>query len=388
MRKINKRFFQIYIILKFCIAKILFLFSKKYYNVWLISERGDEAKDNGYVFFEYLLKNHPDINTYYVISKKSKDVNRISDKSKIVNYQSFKHILMYINAEYLISTHLMGFSPEFHCFTKLEKKFAFFKGRGKKIFLQHGIIYNYLPALKNEKLDLFITSAEKEKEFICNEFNFSNKVVKCTGLARYDNLIGKSKNFILVMPTWRQNLYYMNNTEFMNTPYYKNWNLLLNDKHINEILEKNNLKLFFYPHYEMQRFLNCFDIKSSNVFLIDSQKYQISDMLRECKIFITDYSSTFFDVAYMKKPVIFYQFDYNDFYKQHYQRGYLDLKTANFGYRGTKCKEIISYLDNICKRKYKIEDIQKKTIDSFYKYHDQNNCDRIYKEIKKLKGVK
>ena len=49
---------------------------------------------------------------------------------------------------------------------------------------------------------------------------------------------------------------------------------------------------------------------------------------------ITDYSSVYFDIAYMRKPIIFYQFDEEEFRRKHYQRGY--LREENLGY---KCKK-------------------------------------------------
>ena len=45
-------------------------------------------------------------------------------------------------------------------------------------------------------------------------------------------------------------------------------------------------------------------------------------MLKESSMLITDYSSVFFDVAYMHKPIIYYQFDRDAFRQGHYQEGY------------------------------------------------------------------
>lgn len=42
-------------------------------SIWLISERGTDARDNGYHFFRYLREKHPEIECYYVITKDSPD---------------------------------------------------------------------------------------------------------------------------------------------------------------------------------------------------------------------------------------------------------------------------------------------------------------------------
>ena len=387
MKKIKLRLNQLITIIKYFFIKLIYnriIDTSKYQNIWLICERGDEAKDNGFIFFEYLCNKHPEIDARYVISKNSPDIKNIQHKNKIVYYQSIQHIQMFIQAKYLISTHIMGFSPEFRSFSKLSKKFSFFEGNGKKIFLQHGIIYNFLPSLKNLNLDLFITSSEKEKKFIIETCNYNDSIVKCTGLARYDKLIGKTKNFILLMPTWRSNLFYANEEEFKTTEYFHKWNEILHNKKLHQLLEENQIKLYFYPHYEIQRFIKCFHTDNKNIVFANSDEYQISTLLRECKMMITDYTSASFDVSYMKKPLIFYQFDYNDFYTKHYKEGYMTMKNDGFGLVTNDINELLNELKKIIKNKFNIESKYEKRINNFYKYNDQKNCERIYKNILEL----
>lgn len=46
-------------------------------SVWLIAERGMEARDNGYHMFRYIRTNHPDIEAYYIIAEDSTDRERV-----------------------------------------------------------------------------------------------------------------------------------------------------------------------------------------------------------------------------------------------------------------------------------------------------------------------
>ena len=252
---------QFKIIVIYILSYFLSIFiGKKYENVWLISERGDEAKDNGYAFYQYLKKNHSEIILKYVITKKSCDIQKI-DNEDIVYFGSLKHYMYFINAKCLISTHLMGYSPELGMFRTLDR-FNLVFVKGKRIFLQHGVIYNYLLPLINQKIDLFITSSEIEKNYVIDYFGYSEKNVKCTGLARFDYLNEQKENFILVMPTWRSNLYYVNDNMFKNSEYYKNWVDFLNSKELVKLLEYYNLKLIFYPHYEIQKRINLFSFNN------------------------------------------------------------------------------------------------------------------------------
>ena len=41
--------------------------SAKYRELWLVCERGNDARDNGYWFYRYLKEKHPEINARYVI---------------------------------------------------------------------------------------------------------------------------------------------------------------------------------------------------------------------------------------------------------------------------------------------------------------------------------
>ena len=111
-------------------------------DVWLISERGTDARDNGWHFYRYLKMNHPKIRVKYVISKQSADYDRI-EKEDVIKYRSFKHYILFISAGKLISTHIMGASPEFSLFWRLDSR-GLVKTKGERIFLQHGITQNYI----------------------------------------------------------------------------------------------------------------------------------------------------------------------------------------------------------------------------------------------------
>lgn len=52
-------------------------FKRKYENTWLICEEPGEARDNGYNFFGYMRKEHPEIQTVYAIRKKSVDYLKV-----------------------------------------------------------------------------------------------------------------------------------------------------------------------------------------------------------------------------------------------------------------------------------------------------------------------
>lgn len=367
----------------FCIIKYIYYYFyckiKKINNndLWLISERGTDARDNSYHLYKYIKNNHPEINIKYVININSVDAKKIHNED-IINYGSKEHYIYFLTAGKLISTHIMGYSPDMSIFWRLDK-YHLLKIKGKKIMLQHGITQNYIEFMSKKiaNLDLFICGAYPEYNYILNNYGYDENIVKYTGFARYDNLINEEKNQILVMPTFRKWLNYESN--FTQTEYFIKWNSLLNNNKLIKYLEDNNLTLIFYPHYEIQKNLHHFSSKSDKVIIADFNHFDVQQLLKESKMLITDYSSVFFDFGYMKKPVFYYQFDNKKFRQHHYQEGYFNYKTMGFGSINKKEDELVNKIIN-----YNSNENNFKRNLEFFQLYDKNNCNRIYKEIIKL----
>jgi len=385
MKKIVLRFHQLLIIIKYLVLYSVncILCHNPKYDVWLISERGTEARDNAYCFYRYMKEQHKNQKILYVIEKNSCDLSKI-DKNDVLIKGSIEHYFFYMRAKVLISTHIMGYSPDMRVFTKFNK-FKIFKPNGKQVFLQHGIINNYLKELSsnNVDIDIFISGAYKEYEYLLKNFGYTEKTIKYTGLARYDNLIDKSRNQILLMPTWRKYLFHTSSDKkFSQSEYFQNINRILNDKKLLDFLEKNNCYLYFYPHYEIQKYINSFNSNSKRVIIAKQENYSVQKLLKESKLLITDYSSVFYDFAYMKKPIIYYQFDYNKFYSKHYEKGYFDFEKDGFG---PVIYDYDKLIDNIISSYYQEnQEFYNQRSKEFFRYRDQKNCERIYNEIKKI----
>ena len=107
LKKIKLRSKQLWIILKYLTIKLFSVFTstKKYKDVWLIAERGDEARDNGYAFYKYMEENHPEKNFYYIIKKNSPDIYKI-DPSRIIFYQSSKNFFLDDFLPYIYRRHI------------------------------------------------------------------------------------------------------------------------------------------------------------------------------------------------------------------------------------------------------------------------------------------
>lgn len=353
---------------------------------FLILERGDEARDNGFAFFKYLQKTKYKNKAFYVIAKGSEDIGKIENLESIIEYKSYKNKIAYIFAKCIIGTHYHTMSPWKYAEAKYINKIFFRKK--KTVFLQHGILMNDVSDYLNKKnvdFDIFICGAKKEFEYIKSCFGYENNEVKYTGLARFDNLIdikSKFKKQILLMPTWRG--YLCSDEEFLKSEYYEALKEFINSDRIKNILEEFNYELVFYPHYAMQKFLKYFESDNERILIANKKDYDIQKLLVESEILVTDYSSIFFDFAFMKKAIVYYQFDIEKFNSKHYKKGYFSCEKDGFGPICVNITECMDELNKIVRNNGEIDKIYVKKINEFFELNDKNNSERILKEIEKI----
>ena len=357
-------------------------------NLWLVCEDKKEARDNGYWFFKWVRENRPKQKIIYAIDKKSVDFAKVRNLGKVISYGTIAHWFWYMVADKNISSQKGGKPNAAACYLfevvlRLRKN--------NRIFLQHGVTVNKGNWLfyKNTFFRLFITATIPETEYIEKNFGYPPDRVKLLGFSRYDNLndFRVDSDTILIMPSWRNWLARDSHSEkeviFTETDYYKNWNSLINNEQFISLLDKYNKKVLFYPHRNMQKFLSSFSSKSDRISIVDWQKEDIQEVLKRSAIMITDYSSVFFDFAYMKKPVIFYQFDEKTFREKQYSEGYFDYHNTSLGMWADTSDNVIKCLQSILEGENVPSNTGKDCKDEFL-YRDNNNSLRIYEYISKL----
>lgn len=383
MKKISNLFAYVYYAFYYAFALVLSIFArnfKKYKNLWLISERKTDARDNGFFFFEYMAKNHPEINCAYVIDKNSADFEKVKKLGKTVEPKTFSHMLAFAAAEVRISTHYMGYAPDTYRFAVMKKLGLIL---GKDVFLQHGITANDAKELHypNAKPDLFICTADDEYKFIKENFGHKDGVVKKIGLCRYDSIKNNAKKQILIMPTWRYFLRNLSDAEFIKSDYYKNFYEILTDKNLNNALSKHGYEIILYLHYELQKFSHLFKTDLQNVKIADFKNYGVRELLTESSLLVTDYSSVFFDFAYMRKPILYFWFDEEKFFATQYDKGYFDCRKDGFG-RVVKTKdEVVNFLINKLENGMKNDEVYSERADKFFGEEISCRCEKTYREI-------
>jgi CDP-glycerol glycerophosphotransferase len=365
-------------------------YGQRYRNVWLVSERPDEARDNGYHFFKYLVEKHPEIDVYYVIKSDSADFHKIEKLGKWIENRSLRHCFYYAICRVAISSHIHGAAP----WGKAVSFFLKLLPRKLTVFLQHGIIYNHYSRFrkKNIKVDLFICGAKPEHEYLSANCGYRKNEIVYTGLARYDNLHRgvEHKRDILVMPTFRKWLFNYTRLQkdiamkqFVEDDYYKYLQYLISSDTLIEMLCKYNYRWILYPHYSAQPFLSAFNAVSDRIVIASKEEYDVQPLLQKSAILITDFSSVFFDFAYMRKPVIYFQFDEEKFREGHYKSGYFSYEKDGFGPVRRDVGGVLSELEGILANSG-LDGLYAERIKKFFLYSDNNNCQRIFAAIDNL----
>lgn len=373
MKKLIRRYYQLKMIPLMAISNAISCFQKEKH--WVLHERGTDARDNAYFFYRYLKEKHPEQKVYYIIDKHSPDYKKVHEDA--VHYGSLKNYWVIATAEKIISTHLYTSLP-----CMVPKLFRLFRLKHKFCFLQHGVTQCDIPSLyfRQTGIRLFVSGAKPECDYIRSNFGYPSEVVRYTGFARYDNLHNvETKRQILIMPTWR--MYISDQREFLASEYYQRWDQLLKEPRLAEFLEGNNLTAVFYPHFEVQKYLHCFQPGSDRIVLADFAHYDVQALLKESKLLVTDYSSVFFDFAYMRKPVIYYQFDQDEFFSKQYNRGYFTYSRMGFGPTVNKVDTLIEAIIQSADQNFIPTDEYFNRMESFFPLYDQKNCERIYDAI-------
>lgn len=359
-------------------------------DIWLVSERGTDARDNGYHFFRYLRQTHPEIRSVYVIDRNSADAPKVAELGETVDYHSLKHYLLFFGAKYRISTHFMGFSPRKDFYLFLQPRIKKRIPGGKNVFLQHGVTKDNIPLLyqNHTKLDLFICGAKPEYEYISAGWGYRRNQVCYTGFARFDALQDfTAKPQILIMPTWRNWLKHAadpSDHTMLQSLYFRTWSSLLKNPRLARLAKQYGVKMVFYPHYEVQKHLEQFTPASEEIVLADFAHYDVQQLLKESRLLITDYSSVYFDFAYMQKPVLYYQFDEEEFRAKQLAQGYFDYRRDGFGEVTTDETALLDLLEQYLAENCILKPMYRERIQGFFPLHDQKNCERIYQEIANL----
>jgi len=284
---------------------------------------GKQYSDNPRAIYEYL-QNYQGYKMYWSIERKS--IDRFTDVNiQLIPRFSIKWTFLMNRAKYWVTnSRLPLWIP------KPKKTIYVQTWHGtplKKIGVD--IEEVHMPGTNSEKYKRnFVTEAKKwdylispnaySSDIFRHAFQFDKRIIEL-GYPRNDVLVNQNnsktiekikeslnlpfdKKIILYAPTWRDNEYY--------TVGSYRFKIQLNLELMKKELGDQFILLLRF-HYLI---VENVDLSLYTDFVYDLSEYQdIRDLYLISNILVTDYSSVFFDYAILKRPIIFYVYDIEEY---------------------------------------------------------------------------
>ena len=363
------------------------IYRRKRKHLWLLCEYAMEAQDNAFALFSHIRAKHPEIDAVYAIHRRSPAYEKVTATGPVVPFGTFRHWVYYLAAEVNISSQKGGKPNAAVCYL-LEVVLGWLKNR--RVFLQHGVIKDDLPYLYAPVtgFSMFCCTAQPEYEYVRDTFGYPEGVVKLLGLCRFDALpdAKPDPSLVLILPTWRMWLERDCKTDeaFKNSEYCRGWQAFLNDPALDALLERTGRHAVFCVHRNVGRFETCFSSTSPRVAVKKWDEVSVPELIKQAAVLVTDFSSVYMDFAFMKKPVVYYQFDRKSYREGHLPTGYFDYERDGFGPIADTVPEAIGALSGVIENGCRMAAEYEERVDRFFPLRDGGSSERTTEAIKEL----
>ena len=186
---------------------------------------------------------------------------------------------------------------------------------------------------------------------------------------KHDLNIPHDKKVILYAPTWRD----VETHEIENAQYGLELDLDL----LKEALSDEYI-ILIRTHYLIS---NNLDLSNFTDFAINVSNYDdIAELYLISDILITDYSSVFFDFANLRRPILFYTYDLEE-YENELRGFYIDIKSEVPGPLLMTSEEVLDAIEHIDEIADEFSDKYDEFYDRFCSLDDGMASKRIVEEV-------
>ena len=373
---------------------------KRYEKAWVFIDREYEADDSAEHLYRWIMKNHPDINAWFLLTRDSYDWARLAAEGFRLVPPGLKRKLLILNSDHIISSHTDYKNGKF------DKERYGDLMRWRFTFPQHGIIKDDVSHwLSNQPFDIFVTSSPDEHASIVDDdtpYTYTAREMRRTGLPRHDRLLRYAREVassdiqvLLVMPTWRGGLVDTRASQgpnenpvenFARSEYAQHWGALLRHPALHELMAKHGKKLVFMPHANAVPYIAAFSLPP-NIEVATADKTSIQKLFSRSIALVTDYTSVAFEFALLRRPVFYYQFDRATFYggNHNWREGYFSYERDGFGpvslVQDDLLMKIRDFLENgaraapeyLARMEHAMPDV------------DGSSCERLFEEIMNIR---
>lgn len=371
----------------------LFPRSKKIYifGAWLGEQFADNPK---YLFLE--AQEHKEIRPVW-ITNDPRTLKQVRDRGyEAYMSHSVKGIFLQLRAKYVVVCN--GISDVNHTFM----------GRAVFLNLWHGVplkkvgydddkVKNW--DSKGQKIRRMIQEIPLGKEYVVATSDFYAKI--------YESAFRRDASHILTLGQPRNDLFYDQDGKFhpshqlrkaakgkkviLYAPTHRQEGKIVfpleeqfDFKRLNDWCIKNNMVFVIRRHFYHKN--EQFDFsKYSNITDITEKTMDIQEVLMDTDILISDYSSTYIDYLLLDRPMIFYNFDYEDYLKKDRDM-YYEYDEVTPGYKAQTFDELMKELDSLISEEDRFKEERAKVRDIFYCQEGQGMVgERLLQFLKHVK---
>lgn len=374
---------------------------EKFDGAWVFMDRDTDANDNAEHLYRWVRTNRPDINSWFVLARDSKDWDRLhAEGFRLVAHRSAEWRKLMLHAAHLASSHI-----DVYVVSPLPR-WRYGDPRFTFTWLQHGVTnYDISRWVNGKPAELFVTVTPQEKESIAGDgpYTFTEREVVLTGFPRHDELLRKrratgetARDLILVMPTWRKKLAgaqvagsneRLKNPAFASSQYALEFNALIGSERLRDVAQRTGKRVVFMPHPNMRPYLSDFDVPAW-VEIWDFATVSVQDVLARAALMVTDYSSLGFEAAFIDVPLVYFQFDAASFFDGSHvgRRGYFDYERDGFGPVASTVAAVEAAVERIGADGYVSSPEYLARTAAAFVTRDESNCERVIEAMLALDG--
>ena len=248
--------------------------------------------------------------------------------------------------------------------------------------------YNNLNETKKGYINITVTEKVildnvNVSESYMNNISNSLSNIKETNLVEIINktITIREERTIFMFFSWRN---FAKDNE-ISSYYFENITKILEDEKLNEILEKENVKIYFSIHgLVINKYRNTYRSQlyyNKHIDWIEPQ--DIADCIAKSELIITDFSTLIFDFVYMRKPYILYIPDIDDpevteLYKPEYFEFYKNIKSRHFNFENVvfSVNELVEKINYYINTEFTLDEKIKSFYDSFG-IRKENNIEHL-----------
>ncbi len=245
----------------------------------------------------------------------------------------------------------------------------------KKLFYSQSKEWDYLVSANRFSTDVFERAFCFPREKIIetgyprNDILYSEHAGRISEEVKRELGIPKGKRVILYAPTWRDN-------QFYEKAKYK-FTLVLDLERMRREFGNDSVLLLRTHYYIADRL----ELSGLDDFVYNGSGYgDVSRLYLVSDICITDYSSVFFDFANLKRPLLFFAYDLED-YKEEIRGMYLDMEKELPGPVVHTNDELIDALRHLDEVTEQYRERYERFYDKFCHIDDGNAAERVVQAV-------